>query len=136
MMNKVESQFNILIVEDSSSQRELLKIAIEQKGIKAYTAKNASEGLRLHAEHPNIKIVFADLNLPGEMNGREMGAIMLEREPRTVIYAFTGYADKFALDDCLRVGFKDYFIKPVDFNELRKLVKCSIDRVERWEKIK
>ena len=128
--------YSILIVEDSSSQRELLKKAVERLGAKAYTAENASEGLKLHAEHSDIKIVFADLSLPGGMDGREMGAIMLEREPRTIIYAFTGYADKFALDDCLRVGFKDYFIKPIDFDELNKLVACSIGRAERWEKIR
>lgn len=135
-MDKARSQYSILIVEDDSSQRELLKTAIERKGIKAYTAKDAPEGLKLHSEHPDIKIVFADLNLPGGMNGREMGAVMLEREPRTIIYAFTGYADKYALDDCLRVGFKDYFIKPIDFDELRALVECSVGRAERWEKIK
>lgn len=134
-MMETKSPYSVLIVEDNETVLAMMNECITAYGYKAYTAKNACEGLRLHSMHRDIKVVLADLHMP-EMSGREMAIIMIEREPRTIVYAITGKAEKFSLDDCLRVGFKDYFVKPMDLNHLRRLLEYNINRIRRWEKIK
>jgi len=130
-------EFAILIVDDNEDILETLGKFFEQNGIEYYTANTAEKALHLTAQHPNIKVLLTDLYMPEScVDGKTLALIMIDREPRTIAFAMTGYADKFSLDDCLRAGFRDYFIKPVDFSRLLHSVKCACNQIKRWEGIR
>ena len=134
---KSQSSFAVLVVDDNRGMRNLLGQFLRKHDIETYTAHNAEKALRLTVQHDHIKIVVTDLFMPEScIDGKSLALILMDREPRTIVYAITGHADKFLLDDCLRVGFKDYFIKPFNLNVILKSIKASCERIRRWEKIK
>ena len=130
-------EFAVLVVDDNEDIRILLEQFLGKHNIKTYIAHNAEKALRLTAQHDHIKIVITDLFMPEScIDGKSLALILMEREPRTIVYAITGHSDKFLLDDCLRVGFRDYFIKPVNLNMILKSIRASCSRIRRWEEIK
>lgn len=138
-MEEARSQykFAVLVVDDDKSIGEALKLFLNLHNMQVYVATNAEEALRLTARHDDIKIVITDLYMPDScIDGKTLALILMDREPRIIVYAMTGHSDKFLLDDCLRVGFRDYFVKPPSFNMLLKSIKGSCERIRRWEKIK
>lgn len=134
---KSQYRFAVLVVDDDITILDVYKTFFESNNIKVFVAQNSEEALRLVAQHDYIKIVITDLHMPEScVDGKTLALIIMEREPRTIVFAMTGYADKFLLDDCLRVGFRDYFVKPVPFDILLRSIKSSCERIKRWEKIK
>ena len=130
-------KFAVLVVDDNKMILDLFEKFLNANDIKVYTAINTEEALRLTASHSYIKIVVTDLYMPAScVDGKTLALILMEREPRTIVFAMTGYPTKFSLDDCLRFGFKDYFIKPVDLKMVLKSIKNSCERIRRWETIK
>jgi len=114
----------------------VFKTLFDRENIKVFLATNAEKALYLTAKHKDIKIVITDLYMPKScLDGRTLAMILMEREPRTVVFAVTGYSNKFSIDDCLRIGFKDYFVKPVNLSVVLQSVRCACRRIRRWEAI-
>lgn len=138
-MEEARSQyeFSVLVVDDNEETLEMLELFFERNNIKAYMAKNAERALHMTAEHPSIKVLLTDLHMPEScVGGKTLAIILMEREPRTIAFAMTGYPGKFSLDDCRRVGFMDYFVKPLDFKLLLSSIRFACGQVKRWEMVK
>lgn len=63
-----------LVVDDSRLHHQMYKVVFTRgilAGSTVYTATNGREGYDLLAAHPELTLVFLDLNMP-EMNGLEM----------------------------------------------------------------
>jgi len=54
--------------------------------------------------------------------------------PLSILFAITGWAGLFEVEECREAGFDDFFIKPVEFDMLQKAVEDAFERVERWRK--
>src|SRR5581483_12398668 len=59
----------VLVVEDEPLLRGLAVEAIADTGIACLQAANADEALSLLADHPEIGVLFTDVNMPGTMDG-------------------------------------------------------------------
>jgi CheY-like chemotaxis protein len=59
----------VLVVEDEPLVRMVAADALADSGIMAWEAADAGEALSVLAEHPDIGLVFTDVNMPGEMDG-------------------------------------------------------------------
>lgn len=62
----------ILIVDDDELTRELAEILLTEHGYCVVTAGDASQALDRLADHPEIGLIFTDLQMPGAMDGKEM----------------------------------------------------------------
>ena len=63
-----------LVVDDSKLHHQMYKVVFTRgslAGSTIYTAANGREGYDLLAAHPELTLVFLDLNMP-EMNGLEL----------------------------------------------------------------
>lgn len=91
-----EHQFDgtVMIVEDDAVVREVAIETLKSCGFDIITASNGEEGLRMFSEHPEIRLVFSDVVMPGNINGIEMAETMIEQRPGTPIILVTGYTDK------------------------------------------
>ncbi len=54
----------ILVVDDESILREVIKISLEIFGYQVMTAKNGEEGLHTYKLHPEIDLIITDVNMP------------------------------------------------------------------------
>ena len=123
----------ILLVEDEIALLDLTAMQLESRCdaeiLKATNAKDAIEILR----NEQIFMVVTDLQLE-ESTGVELCKEIRDMNPVCFIIAVTGHQSLFQLIECRSSGFDDYFIKPVDFEELAETVDNSWKVIERWLK--
>jgi signal transduction histidine kinase/ActR/RegA family two-component response regulator len=114
----------ILIVEDHGDQRDGLRIALELDGHTVLHAADGHGALEiLHRHRPPVAIL--DIGLPG-MNGYELARTAraaLGRE--IVLIALTGYGGELDVLRAKEAGFDHHLTKPVDMDELTRLLNQS-----------
>lgn len=125
----------VLFVEDEPMLRKLYQTTFKgEKEYEVYGAESAEEAIDI-LEKEHLMVICIDLHLPG-MNGVELCRRIRKQNPIALIYAITGYASHFELNDCRGAGFDDYFIKPIPVNTLRELMNDSFVRINRWRRRK
>ena len=122
----------ILIVDDEVTVREIFKDFFGASGYLVLTAEGADNALEILRER-EIDVIFLDLRLFGT-NGLELGRQIRKEKPLTILFAITGWAGLFEVEECREAGFDDFFIKPVEFEMLQNAVENAFERVERWRK--
>jgi len=102
----------ILVVEDSETVRDHIRVALEPLGHTVIEATDGVEGLRVLAEGPDVSAIVLDVNMP-RMNGIEM----LERVHRDGLLRptliLTSEADPVLIDRAKAAGAKGWLLKPV-----------------------
>ena len=106
----------ILVVDDEESLRLSLKFKLKSAGFDVDTAIDGEEALeKLKAKQADV--VLLDINMP-RMSGIEALTIIRQTYPQTEAIMLTGFADFSTAIECLKIGAKDYLVKPVDTTEL------------------
>lgn len=106
----------ILIVDDEETIRLSMKARLETAGFVAEVAENGEEALG-RMKHQEFDVVLMDIKMPG-MGGIEALRLFSELFPKTDVVMLTGFADFGTAIECLKLGAKDYLVKPVDATEL------------------
>ena len=123
-----------LVVDDSKLHHQMYKVVFSRgklAGSTVYYATNGREGYSLLAAHPELTLVFLDLNMP-EMNGLEL----LERRraekvnPHVPIVLVTTEGTP---DDEARgraAGAWDYLRKPFKPADLERMVERALKQTK------
>lgn len=129
----------ILVVDDEPGIRQTLARFLTRHGYRAIEAEHGAQALELLAtERPAA--MLCDVMMP-EMTGVELVPKALAHDPDIAIIMLTAVDRPGTAIECLRLGARDYLIKPVDLDELRisleaalRLRQLEIERrdVERW----
>ncbi|HTY37143.1 MAG TPA: response regulator [Bacteroidota bacterium] len=106
----------ILVVDDEESLRLSLKFKLKSAGFDVDTAIDGEEALEKLKTKP-AEVVLLDINMP-RMSGIEALTIIRQTYPQTEAIMLTGFADFSTAIECLKIGAKDYLVKPVDTTEL------------------
>ena len=113
----------IVIVEDNSDARQMLKRMLELDGYQVATAPDGRQGLdTILSAKPDVAIV--DLGLP-ELGGLEVARQVRTRsgEHRPYLIALTGYGQEKDHQAVMEAGFDKHLIKPVNAQELERVLK-------------
>jgi PAS domain S-box-containing protein len=86
-----QSSHAVLLVEDDPNVREFSANALEHLGYRVHEAADAAAALDLLAQHPEVRLLFTDVGLPG-LNGRQLAEEAMRRAPNLKILFTTGYA--------------------------------------------
>ncbi|MGH1574182.1 response regulator [Methylobacterium sp. P31] len=81
----------VLVVEDDADVRSTVVSTLEALAFKVLSAHDGSEALRLLQMEPDIALVFSDVNMPGAMNGIDLGRTVRQRWPHMPILLASGY---------------------------------------------
>ena len=92
--NNTAPQRTILVVEDNAAVRELAVQMLTMHGFGVLEASDATSGLSMFREHPEIDLVFTDVIMPGGISGIEMSKQILAEQPHALILLATGYQEK------------------------------------------
>ena len=112
----------ILVVEDNDRNRRLIRIILKAKGYEVIEAVTAEEAI-VHLNNESIALILMDIQLP-KMDGLELTQ-KIKGNPDTKdipIIALTAYAMKGDREKFLAAGCDGYIGKPVDTQELPKIV--------------
>ncbi|RLD23689.1 MAG: response regulator [Bacteroidetes bacterium] len=114
----------ILIAEDSSVILNLTKKILVQQHYDISAAKDGEEVL-MKLENENFDLILMDINIP-KMDGMECSkqirALADPEKSKTPIFAITGNAMNYSVEDFSAVGINEYLQKPIDFDKLVELV--------------
>lgn len=122
----------ILIVDDEESVRELFSGVFTDDGYEILSAENGKQALEI-LKGSDIDVIFLDLKLFG-MNGIDLCRQIRETKPVSIIFAVTGWAPLFEIEECREAGFDDYFEKPLDMDMLLDVVKDAFKKLNRWKR--
>ncbi|HNZ11736.1 MAG TPA: response regulator [Smithellaceae bacterium] len=122
----------ILIIDDETSVRELFTGVFTDEDYEVIATEDGNLALEI-LEQDNIDVIFLDLKLFG-MNGIDLCRQIREMKPMSMIFAITGWASLFEIEECRQAGFDDYFEKPLDMDMLTDAVAEAIKKLDRWKK--
>jgi diguanylate cyclase (GGDEF)-like protein/PAS domain S-box-containing protein len=110
----------VLYVEDSPSQRAVLKAILERKGLEVDAFASADEAWRNFQEQ-DYDLVLTDIVLDGAMSGLSfVNQIRRQTSSKgdTPVLALTAFDDKTRRIELFNLGVTDYILKPVAEEEL------------------
>ena len=80
----------VLVVEDEVLIRMDLVDTLEHAGYPTFEASSAEEAIGILEQHPEIRVVFTDVQMPGTMDGLELAHYVRKRWPPTIIVIASG----------------------------------------------
>ncbi|MCA9713913.1 MAG: response regulator, partial [Myxococcales bacterium] len=103
----------VLLVEDESQVREVIRSVLERNGYSVLEADGAERALELCEVHGvDVDLLLTDLVMP-QMNGRQLAREILRRRPETKVLYMSGYASEVAVRMGIRDGDLDFLAKPI-----------------------
>ena len=82
----------VLVVDDEPLVRMLGAEVLEDAGFLVVEAGNAAEALQKLESHPDVRVLFTDVNMPGEMDGIALAQLAKERRPDIRLLIASGQA--------------------------------------------
>ncbi|MDR2607294.1 MAG: response regulator [Treponema sp.] len=116
----------ILLVEDIDINREIVRTVLEPIGIVIDEAENGKIAFEKYAADPRgYDLILMDIQMP-EMGGYESTRLIrgmdIGQSKKVPIIAMTANVFKEDIDQCLAAGMNNHLGKPLDFNELLKIL--------------
>jgi len=128
--NRPLTSTKVLVVEDSTDQRLLLKTVLEKEGHNVFEAQNGREALKICQDNTGIRMVVTDINMP-EMDGYELISALRNQQTRYVyIIVVTALDDKKSVINALSVGADDFLSKPIFPQELHLRIQSGIQLIQ------
>ncbi|SHF76754.1 Response regulator receiver domain-containing protein [Loktanella atrilutea] len=98
-----------LIVEDEYLIRMDAVDMIRDAGFKTYDASSADQAIVLMDLHPDIGILFTDIDMPGSMDGLKLASYVRHRWPPVIIIVASGAT---GIDQTMLPTGASFFPKP------------------------
>jgi PAS domain S-box-containing protein len=116
----------ILVVEDDSLVRRYVMTQIESLGYTTFEAANASEALQIIDGAPTLHLLFTDVIMPGEMNGRQLVEAALKRRPSLKTLYTSGYTENAIVHHGRLDSGVLLLAKPYRKSELARMLRLAL----------
>lgn len=111
---------NILVVDDEFPNREMLSDFLELKGFSVVAAINGLDGLKTFKKG-DFDAAIIDIKMP-VMNGIDCASAIKKIDENFPIIMITGHVDSDYEENIKKVGIKHLLIKPLNINEIEKIL--------------
>jgi two-component system response regulator PilR (NtrC family) len=115
----------VLIVDDESSLREMLRIVLKRDGYDVLTADGGRTALEL-LQRERVDLLLSDIRM-SDVSGVDVLKAAKERHPEIVVFMMTAFASTETAVEAMRLGAVDYFTKPFSMDELRLKIRQHIE---------
>lgn len=124
--------FSIILADDEQQILYGMQKGIDWEGLGfsvVGTAQNGKEALELTEEfHPDL--VISDIKMPF-MDGLELAGQIHENYMNTKVILFSGWDDFEYARLAIRYGVSEYMMKPIDYEQMRKLLTKMHEQLDR-----
>lgn len=117
--------YNILILDDETAQRDILTGYLKKKGYKIFSASSGKEGIDI-TQNNLVDIILSDFKMP-DLNGIEVLEQVKKINPEISFVIVTAYGTVENAVKAMRLGAFDYISKPVDLDELDLMIERIIE---------
>lgn len=116
----------ILVAEDDSVTRQLLKVSLERWKYEVAVASDGTQAKEIMLGNDAPKLAILDWMMPGS-DGVEVCRDLRKRAEGSYVYTLllTSKAEKSDLVSGLEAGADDYLVKPFDLLELQARLRCG-----------
>ncbi len=116
--------FKILVMDDESYIRELVKDMLEVLGHTFYTATDGDEAIKKYKnameKGEKFDLVILDLTIQGGKGGKETIQQLREIDPNINAIVASGYSDDIIMTNYKEFGFKGRLVKPYLIDNLKE----------------
>lgn len=120
-----QQTLQLLVVDDEKIARENLEYVLSKEGYRVETAANGADALSL-LKKQRYDLVLTDLKMD-KMDGNQLLEEVKRLDPETHVVMVTGFATVGSAVDAFRKGAAHYLPKPVNIDELRSIVRQTLD---------
>ena len=117
-----QSKFSgqILVAEDAPTNQVLIKLLLEQLGLRVTIVKDGNEAVQKVLTH-KFDLIFMDIMMP-HMNGYEATKALRKKGITIPIVALTANAMEGDDKKCIEAGCDGYLTKPIGHREVLKII--------------
>ena len=126
---KIMKEYNILVVDDSTTNIVLLEAILDEKGYKIHTALNAKEANSIINKH-NPDLILLDLLMP-KISGFDFLEELKKnsKTKNTPVIVVSALTDEENIEKILAMGAVDFVKKPIDLQYLVDKVETVLQRI-------
>ena len=114
---------SVLVVDDERDFMESLVRRLILRGFQARGVDGGAQALA-HMERMPAEVVVLDVKMPG-MDGLEVLRRIKRDHPKTQVIVLTGHASLESGEEGMRLGAREYLIKPVPIKELIEKISAA-----------
>jgi two-component system, NtrC family, response regulator PilR len=116
----------ILVVDDERSMRELLAIVLRREGYEVILAENGRAAIASLEREP-LDLLISDIKMP-DMSGVEVLRAARQIDQDLVTIMITAFASTETAVEAMRLGARDYLVKPFNVEELKLRVRDHLEK--------
>jgi CheY-like chemotaxis protein/HPt (histidine-containing phosphotransfer) domain-containing protein len=113
-----------LVAEDTPTNQTLIQLLLEKLGLEVTIAEDGLQAVEA-VKKDDYDIVLMDIQMPN-MNGYDATKVLRKEGFNKPIIAVTAHAMKGDREKCLEAGCDDYVSKPIDRDELIKVLRLHL----------
>ncbi|MBY8965489.1 sigma-54-dependent Fis family transcriptional regulator [Algiphilus sp. NNCM1] len=118
------SRARVLVVDDEQDIRDLLGVALARMELEAVPAETVDQARRLLGQQ-SFRLCLTDMRLP-DGNGIQLVETIQQHYPGLPVAVITAYGNAQAAVDSLKAGAFDFVSKPLQLEDLRRLVDDAL----------
>ena len=125
-----KSQLKVLIVDDTTTSRALLRAGLDEIGVTNVTfAVDGADAIsKINAAPPNL--IISDINLP-KVDGLKLLEAVRRYGPtaKMAFIVLTSNADKSVFQHAVQLGVNNYLMKPFTADSLRSSIEAVVGKL-------
>ena len=123
--SNAKAPIHLLLVDDEKGFAEALTRRLKIRGYEAYYVLSGEACLRFLDENPSIDVVLLDVKMPG-LDGVETLRRIKAVHPLIETIMLTAHATIASAVKALRIGARDYLMKPCDMETLTAKIESAV----------
>ena len=120
---------NILVIDDESTVRALLKEIIMDMNYGFFEAARAEKGLKI-LEKEEISLVFLDIQLPNT-NGLDILPKIKDLYPNTPVYLISAFYNTESVIKNMNLKVEGFIPKPFDIYKINEIVESELEKGDK-----
>ena len=120
---------NILVIDDESTVRALLKEIIMDMNYGFFQAARAEKGLKI-LEKEEISLVFLDIQLPNT-NGLDILPKIKDLYPNTPVYLISAFHNMESVIKNMNLKVEGFIPKPFDIYKINEIVESELEKGDK-----
>jgi DNA-binding NtrC family response regulator len=125
---------SILVVDDDSSVRRVMRMQLEEAGYDVALASDGEEARRV-IDDSRPKLVITDLRMPAS-DGIDLLRHVRDQRLETTVIIITAFGSVETAVEAMKAGAYDYVTKPLDYDALTLVVHRAMERQALLEEVR
>jgi DNA-binding NtrC family response regulator len=117
----------VLVVDDERRMRRLARRTLSELGYRVIEAENAAAAARLLEKDASVDLLFTDVAMPGEIDGRTLGQWARLERPGLKVLLTSGFPQQPANEKSPEGEALPFLKKPYSKEQLQEAVQTLLD---------